>query len=65
MRRCPNCGVMAPGLYSTESGVVHCGCYHEGHPDMVVCHAGQDEGMAEILQQRAIDRFWRFVWIGA
>jgi len=43
---CPNCDKRAPGgLYIHEPEdldlltVTHCGCFHEGDPDEVECHA--------------------------
>lgn len=36
---CPNCGEVAPGLYSNQCyGVLHCGCFYEKEASAVDSH---------------------------
>ncbi len=37
--RCPNCHEEAAGLFTSDTGVTHCGCYYEGDPETVEWHA--------------------------
>lgn len=58
---CPNCGDEVPGLFGSETGVRHCGCYHECRGEV---HAGNDPEVARLKQDAAIERFWSLVKYG-
>lgn len=53
MTDCPNCGAAAPGGLFTighgERSVTHCGCYHAGDRDRVLCHVS-DEILPEMTR---------------
>ena len=54
---CPNCTKEAAGLYTSETGVTHCGCYYEGDPAAVDWHVSTDVGVLDHCPMcgRAID----------
>jgi hypothetical protein len=56
---CPNCKREAPGLYTSETGVSHCGCYYEAQdPKSVDYHVSTDPEATCLLSYRAIAAFW-------
>jgi hypothetical protein len=44
---CPNCTKEAAGLYTSETGIIHCGCYYEGDPGAVDWHVSTDIGVLD------------------
>lgn len=54
---CPNCGEQDALLFGSETGVTHCGCYHEGDPARVKVHVSTDPDLPGLRAERAINLF--------